>query len=79
MLQSNPEFAALYSTLTTAIVNPDGTTKDDKSHIARQRGAVREVHSNQTRLSSLVRASVDSWLLLRNLTPLVSCPQNTIC
>lgn len=46
VLQNNPEFAALYSTLTTAILNSDGTTKDDKSHVARERGAVREVHSN---------------------------------
>ncbi|KAG8162361.1 hypothetical protein KVR01_008126 [Diaporthe batatas] len=42
VLQSNPGFAALYGTLTTAILNPDGTTRDDKSHIARQRAAVRE-------------------------------------
>ncbi|KAG6360709.1 hypothetical protein INS49_011774 [Diaporthe citri] len=42
VLQNNPEFAALYSTLTTAILNPDGTTKDDKSHVAKERGAVRE-------------------------------------
>lgn len=54
VLQNNPEFAALYSTLTTAVLNPDGTTKDDKSNIARQRDAVREVHSIQTRLSSVV-------------------------
>lgn len=43
VLQSNPEFAALYSTLTTAILNADGTTKDDKSQAARERDAVREV------------------------------------
>lgn len=46
VLQNNPEFAALYSTLTTAVLNPDGTTKDDKSNTARQRDAVREVHLN---------------------------------
>lgn len=60
VLQNNPEFAALYSTLTTAILNPDGTTKDDKSHVAKERGAVREVHSDPTRLSSLVCADVNS-------------------
>jgi len=54
VLQNNPDFAALYSTLTTAVLNPDGTTKDDKSIIARQRDAVREVHSSQPRLSSVV-------------------------
>lgn len=46
VLQSNPEFAALYGTLTSAILNPDGTTRDDKSHVAKQRDAVREVHSS---------------------------------
>ncbi|POS69755.1 hypothetical protein DHEL01_v211853 [Diaporthe helianthi] len=42
VLQNNPGFAALYSTLSTAILNPDGTTKDDKSHMARQRDAARK-------------------------------------
>lgn len=50
VLQNNPEFAVLYSTLTSAILNPDGTTKDDKSHVARERDAVRKVHSNLTQL-----------------------------
>lgn len=59
VLKNNPDFAALYSTLSTAILNPDGTTKDDKSHVARERGAVREVHSSQPRLSSIVCADVD--------------------
>lgn len=43
VLQNNPEFAALYSTLTTAILNADGTTKDDHSRAARERDAVRKV------------------------------------
>lgn len=59
VLQNNPEFAALYSTLTTAILNPDGTTKDDKSHVARERGAVREVHSTQPRLCFVLCAVVN--------------------
>ncbi|ROV88198.1 hypothetical protein VPNG_10321 [Cytospora leucostoma] len=42
VLQSNPEFAALYSTLTSAILNPDGTTKDEQSRAARERHAVRK-------------------------------------
>lgn len=41
VLQSNPEFAALYSTLSTVILNPDGTTKNDPS--AKERQAVRKV------------------------------------
>lgn len=45
VLESNPDFAALYSTLTTAILNPDGTTKDDQTRAAREREAVRKVVS----------------------------------
>ena len=41
VLRNNPDFAALYSTLTTAILNPDGSTKDDPA--AEERRAVREV------------------------------------
>lgn len=59
VLQNNPEFAALYSTLSTAILNPDGTTKDDKSHVARERDAVRQVRSSQDRLMSIVRAGLN--------------------
>lgn len=59
MLQNNPDFAALHSTLTTAILNPDGTTKDDKSHVARERDAVCQVRSNQNRLTSIVRAGLN--------------------
>lgn len=42
VLQDNPEFAALYNTLTIAILNPDGTTKDDQSRAAKERNAVRK-------------------------------------
>ncbi|KAJ4422055.1 hypothetical protein N0V82_003351 [Gnomoniopsis sp. IMI 355080] len=42
VLKSNPDFAALYNTLTTAILNSDGTTKDDQSRAARERDAVRK-------------------------------------
>ncbi|KAK0705478.1 hypothetical protein B0H67DRAFT_649805 [Lasiosphaeris hirsuta] len=40
VLQSNPDFAALYKTLTTAILNPDGSTKNDPA--TKERNAVRE-------------------------------------
>ncbi|KAK4454872.1 hypothetical protein QBC34DRAFT_433119 [Podospora aff. communis PSN243] len=40
VLQHNPNFAALYKTLTTSILNPDGSTKHD--HAAKERNAVRE-------------------------------------
>ena len=43
VLQSNPQFAALYGTLTSAILNSDGTTKHDQSRAARERDAVRKV------------------------------------
>ncbi|CAN8103879.1 unnamed protein product [Discula destructiva] len=42
VLQNNPDFAALYGTLTTAILNPDGTTKDDHSRAAKEREGVRK-------------------------------------
>ncbi|KAM7215522.1 hypothetical protein V8F06_009088 [Rhypophila decipiens] len=40
VLQNNPEFATLYTTLTTVILNPDGSTKNDPA--ARERKAVHE-------------------------------------
>lgn len=41
ILQSNPEFAKLYRVITTAILNPDGSTKDDDE--AKDRAAVQKV------------------------------------
>jgi hypothetical protein len=41
VLRNNPQFAALYSTLTTTILNPDGSTKNDPA--AKERSAIREV------------------------------------
>ena len=41
VLKNNPEFAALYSTLTATILNPDGSTRKDAA--AKERSAVREV------------------------------------
>jgi hypothetical protein len=41
VLQHNPDFAALYKILTTALLNPDGSTKNDPA--AKERNAVREV------------------------------------
>lgn len=43
VLQDNPQFAALYGTLTSAILNPDGTTNDGQSRGATERDAVRKV------------------------------------
>ncbi|KAK0740046.1 hypothetical protein B0T18DRAFT_439908 [Schizothecium vesticola] len=40
VLQNNPDFAALYKTLTTAVLNPDGSTKNDAA--AKERDAVQE-------------------------------------
>ncbi|KAK0613681.1 hypothetical protein B0T14DRAFT_485500 [Immersiella caudata] len=40
VLQHNPDFAALYKTLTTALLNPDGSTKHDPT--SKERNAVRE-------------------------------------
>jgi hypothetical protein len=41
VLQSNPEFAVLYTTLTTVMLNPDGSTKHDAS--TKERNSVRKV------------------------------------
>jgi hypothetical protein len=43
VLQNNPEFASLYNTLTGAILNPNGSTKNDPA--AKEREAVRQVSS----------------------------------
>ncbi|KAK0634293.1 hypothetical protein B0T17DRAFT_481975 [Bombardia bombarda] len=40
VLQNNPGFAALYNTLTTVILNPDASTKNDPA--AKERNAVRK-------------------------------------
>ncbi|KAL2753416.1 hypothetical protein ACRALDRAFT_1072091 [Sodiomyces alcalophilus JCM 7366] len=40
VLQNNPQFASLYHTLTTSILNPDGSTKNDA--LQKEREAVRE-------------------------------------
>ncbi|KAL1855354.1 hypothetical protein Daus18300_011072 [Diaporthe australafricana] len=62
VLQNNPEFAALYSTLTTAVLNPDGTTKDDKSQAARERHAELDAHrlasAKQHLLAQAISAAV---------------------
>jgi hypothetical protein len=41
VLQRNPEFASLYNILTTSILNPDGSTKNDPA--AKERDAVKTV------------------------------------
>lgn len=43
VLEDNPDFARLYKTLTTATLNPNGTTRADPS--AKARNAVREVRT----------------------------------
>ena len=41
VLAENPDFAALYTTLTTEVLNPDGTTRAETD--AKARNTVREV------------------------------------
>jgi hypothetical protein len=43
ILQNNPEFAALYSRLTTSVLNPDGSTRNHPA--AKERARVSEVGS----------------------------------
>lgn len=71
VLQSNPEFAALYNTLTSAILNPDGTTKDDQSRPARERDAVRNVWCISTLLGAPFDGADADVLDHRNLMPIV--------
>jgi hypothetical protein len=40
VLKNNPDFATLYKTLTTAILNPNGSTKSEPA--AKERDAIRE-------------------------------------
>ena len=51
VLQNNPDFAALYNTLTTVILNPNGSTKQEPN--GKEREAVREVSSSLLPASSL--------------------------
>ncbi len=44
VLQSNPEFATLYHTLTTAILKPNGSTKG--GHSAKEREAIHEAYAS---------------------------------
>ncbi len=41
VLRNNPDFAALYTTLTTVILNPDGSTKAGAA--AKERAAIKAV------------------------------------
>jgi hypothetical protein len=41
VLQANPDFAALHKTLTTAVLNPNGSSRVEPN--AKERDAVREV------------------------------------
>jgi hypothetical protein len=62
VFQSNPEFATLYKTLTTVILNPDGSTKNEPD--AKARSVVREV-SYHAGKDNYLKAS-DSWSWSRN-------------
>lgn len=61
VLQNNPEFAVLYNTLTTNVLNPNGSTKNDPA--ARERKAVREVRKRKRDAISIYTGLLeDSWL-----------------
>ncbi|KAF3765984.1 hypothetical protein M406DRAFT_38081 [Cryphonectria parasitica EP155] len=60
VLKSNPEFAALHSTLTTAILNSDGTTKDDQSRAAREREAELDVYRLKSAKQHLLAQAISS-------------------
>lgn len=44
VLRENPKFAELYKMLTTVVLNPDGTTKNDPKE--KERAAVEEVSAS---------------------------------
>lgn len=46
ILRNNPDFATLYTTLTTVVLNPDGSTKADPG--SKERAAVKEVFHETT-------------------------------
>lgn len=56
ILANNPRFEKLYNTITTSILNPDGSTKIDPS--AKQRDAVREVSTYSLSFSFLGTACI---------------------
>ncbi|KAI0484044.1 hypothetical protein GGR56DRAFT_679434 [Xylariaceae sp. FL0804] len=61
VLRDNPDFAKLYATLTTSILNPDGSTKADPA--AEQRAAVREelkAHRLKATRQHLLREAIAS-------------------
>ena len=62
VLKNNLEFAALYSTLTATILNPDGSTRKDAA--AKERSAVREVCG---RLANQSRSKWSHSLCLQEL------------
>lgn len=43
VLENNPDFAKLYKTLTTSVLNPDGTSKRSKD--AKENASIRQVHN----------------------------------
>lgn len=47
ILHNNPQFAALYKTLTSAVLNPDCSTKNDPA--GKDREAVKEVPLGRSR------------------------------
>lgn len=64
VLAENPDFASLYTTLTTEVLNADGTTRVETD--SKARGAVREVSPPRT--ISFLFALNTRWFGGRELT-----------
>ncbi|KAB5583479.1 hypothetical protein GE09DRAFT_302954 [Coniochaeta sp. 2T2.1] len=69
VLQNNPDFATLYNTLTTAVLNPNGSTKNDPAR--KEREAVRDA------LKSHRKKTIKHHLLITSLSTAVPTPTAT--
>ncbi|KAK3311905.1 hypothetical protein B0H66DRAFT_102327 [Apodospora peruviana] len=66
VLQNNPDFAALYTTLTTVILNPDGSTKNNPT--AKERKAIRD-ELDKHRLTAAKQHLLTHAITTANPTP----------
>ncbi|KAI1343651.1 hypothetical protein F5Y15DRAFT_426248 [Xylariaceae sp. FL0016] len=76
VFQNNPKFEALYKTLTTSILNPDGSTKNDPG--AKKRDAVKEelkAHRLKATRQHLLRQAISTAIPTPNPDPEPPQPQ----
>jgi hypothetical protein len=71
VLQSNPDFAILYTRLTKTVLKPDGSTKEDP--VAKEREAVQKVSETETETTIEELLQLKHCLLRRENTKRISC------